>query len=211
MHCDKCGRDVADGSVFCPQCGQPLANSAAPAATIADATAAERLRTNDGHAHPTPEEELWSGSFSPRAMFGPAMGLSVLTVAGGIGASFAGPLGWIVWGIAAAVLWVWLALVIVYRRLTVRYRLTSYRFFNETGLLGRVNNRIQAIDIDDVTTQQGPIERMLGVGTIIIRARDETNPVLTLRGIEDAPRVADMIDGARRAERNRRGLYVAEM
>jgi membrane protein YdbS with pleckstrin-like domain len=200
------------GSAFCPHCGQPFANSAAPAVASADATAAERLRTNDGHAHPTPEEELWSGSFSPRAMFGPALGLALLTIAGGIAASLAPrPLGWIVWGIAASVLWLWLALVIVYRRLTVRYRLTSYRFFTETGLLGRVNNRIQAIDIDDVTTKQGLIERMLGVGTIVIRARDETSPVVTLRGIEDAPRVADLIDGARRAERNRRGLYVAEM
>jgi membrane protein YdbS with pleckstrin-like domain len=173
--------------------------------------AAERLRTNDGHAHPTPEDELWTGTYSPRAMIGPALALAALTVLGGIAASFAGPIGWLVWGVVAAVAWAWFALVIMYRRLTVRYRLTSYRFFTETGLLGRVNNRIQAIDIDDVTVEQGPIERMLGLGTIIIRARDESSPMLALRGIEDAPRVADMIDGARRAERNRRGLYVAEM
>jgi membrane protein YdbS with pleckstrin-like domain len=210
MHCPNCDRDVPGGSVFCPQCGQRLADGA-HASADPDAATAERLHTNDGHAHPTPEEELWTGAYSPRAMIWPALALAALTVFGGIAASFAGPIGWLVWGVVVAVAWAWLALVIVYRRLTVCYRLTSYRFFTETGLLGRVNNRIQAIDIDDVTTEQGPIERMLGVGTIIIRARDESSPVLALRGIEDAPRVADMIDGARRAERNRRGLYVAEM
>jgi membrane protein YdbS with pleckstrin-like domain len=220
MHCNQCGRDVPEGSVFCPQCGGRLAGgaqatasvaSAAPAPTNPDATAAERLRTNDGHAHPTPEDELWTGTYSPKAMIGTAVFAAGLTVAGGIAASFAGPVGVLTWVAGVAVMWVLVALVLVYRRLTVHYRLTSYRFFTETGLFGRVNNRIQAIDIDDVTVQQGPIERMLGLGTIIIRARDDTSPVLTLRGIEDAPRVADMIDGARRAERNRRGLYVAEM
>ena len=46
--------------------------------------AAERLRTNDGHAHPTPEDELWTGTYSPRAMIGPALALAALTVLGGI-------------------------------------------------------------------------------------------------------------------------------
>jgi membrane protein YdbS with pleckstrin-like domain len=211
MHCDKCGRDVAGGSVFCPQCGGRLASGTAAVGPDADAVAAERLRTNDGHAHPTPEEELWKGTYCPKAMIGTALSLAVLTIVGGVGASFAGHLGWIAWAIIALMAWLWLGLVVLYRQLTVHYRLTSFRFFTETGLLSRVNNRIQVIDIDDVTTEQGPIERMLGLGTITIRARDETSPVLTLRGIENAPRVADMIDGARRGERNRRGLYVAEM
>jgi membrane protein YdbS with pleckstrin-like domain len=200
MHCNQCGRDIPEGSVFCPQCGgrlagggQPTGNDApsAPAATNLDA-AAERLRTNDGHAHPTPEEELWAETFSPKAMIGTALLAAVLTVVAGIAASFAGPVGVLAWVVSVAVMWVLVALVLVYRRLTVCYRLTSYRFFTETGLFGRVNNRIQAIDIDDVTVQQGPIERMLGLGTIIIRARDDTSPVLTLRGIENAPRVAEM-------------------
>ena len=168
---------------FCPQCGQRLADGAA-ASTDPDAAADERQRTNDGHAHPTPEDELWTGAYSPRAMIGPALALAALTILCGIAASFAGPIGWLVWGVGVAVAWAWLALIIVYRRLTVRYRLTSYRFFTETGLLGRVNNRIQAIDIDDVTVEQGPIERLLGVGTIIIRARDESNPVLALQGLK---------------------------
>ena len=49
---------------------------------------------------------------------------------------------------------------------------------------------------------------MFGVGTIRIASSDKTNPDLALPGIDDARRVADLIDGARRAERNRRGLHI---
>jgi membrane protein YdbS with pleckstrin-like domain len=211
MQCKKCGRDVPEGSVFCAQCGQRLADSAAAAAASPDAAAADRLRANDGHAHPTPEDELWSGTYSPKAMIGPALSAMLLIVLSGVAASFAGPVGVIAWAVGAVLMLVYVALMFVYRRMAVRYRLTSFRFFTEMGVLSRVNNRIQAIDIDDVTVEQSPIERLLGIGTITIRARDETSPVTTLRGIDDVRQVADMIDGARRAERNHRGLYVAEM
>src|SRR5665648_560688 len=32
MFCTKCGKEIADGSVFCPLCGQPSNGPAAPAA-----------------------------------------------------------------------------------------------------------------------------------------------------------------------------------
>src|SRR4029079_232122 len=105
----------------------------------------------------------------------------------------------------------WLALSLFYRRLTVRYRLTAYRFFHDTGLLARTGNRIQVISIDDVTVEQGPVDRLLGIGTIVLHSKDMTNPQLRLCGIENVRHVADLIDGARRAERNRRGLYTSDM
>jgi membrane protein YdbS with pleckstrin-like domain len=109
------------------------------------------------------------------------------------------------------VLWGWLGLTLLYRRMTVRYRLTAYRFFHERGLLARTGDRIQVIAIDDVSVEQGPIDRLLGIGTIVLHARDTTSPTLRLPGIENVRDVADLIDGARRAERNRRGLYTSDM
>jgi uncharacterized membrane protein YdbT with pleckstrin-like domain len=106
------------------------------------------------------------------------------------------------------VVWGALALVLLYRRLTVRYRLTTFRFFHDTGLLSRTGNRVEVIDIDDVTVHQGLIERMFGVGTILVRSSDTTDPELSLPGIDDAKRVADLIDGTRRAERQRRGMFM---
>jgi membrane protein YdbS with pleckstrin-like domain len=170
----------------------------------------ERMRAagSRGTGNQPNEEDLWSGTYSPKAMIGPAIGLAILTVVALIVGSLAPPFGWIVAGIAALVLWAALGLVILYRRLSVRYRLTTYRFFHETGLLARTRNRIEVIDINDVTLQQGLIERMFNVGTIHIQSSDVTHPDVFLPGIDDVGRVTDLIDNTRRAERQRRGLFM---
>ena len=141
-------------------------------------------------------------------MVGSFLGAAILTVLGMIIATLAGPAGWAAVGIGALVVWGALALVLLYRRLTVRYRLTTFRFFHDTGLLSRTGNRVEVIDIDDVTVRQGLIERMFGVGTIMIQSSDTSDPQLSLPGIDDAKHVADLIDGTRRAERQRRGMFM---
>ena len=210
MHCHQCGAEAPTESLFCPQCGGQLGDGDDEAAGDGPATAAERLRPgrqNSG-GKPPAEDELWSGSYSPKAMIGSFAAAGVATVVGLAFAVAAGPPGLLVGVIAAAVLWGALLLLLAYRRLTVRYRLTTFRFFHELGLLSRVGNRIEVIDIDDVTVQQGMVERMFGVGTIILQSSDRSHPELRLPGIDDAKRVADLIDGTRRAERHRRGLHI---
>ena len=171
---------------------------------------AERFKAARGRAagDPVNEQELWSGTYSPKAMVGPAVGLAILTILGMIGATFAGPVGWIAFAIGAALLWGAFVLVLLYRRLTVSYRLTNYRFFHETGLLSRTRNRIEVIDINDVTLTQRLIERMFDVGTIHVQSSDVTHPNLNLAGIENVKYVADLIDNTRRAERQRRGVFM---
>jgi membrane protein YdbS with pleckstrin-like domain len=171
---------------------------------------AGRLRpgaNSSGSAQPQ-EEELWSGTYSGKAMIGPAGGLVILSIVALVVASFAGPIGWTVVGIAAVIAWAIFGLVVLYRKLSVRYRLTTFRFFHETGLLSRTRNRIEVIDINDVTLQQGLIERMFNVGTIHMQSSDITHPNLYLPGIEDVGRVTDLIDNTRRAERQRRGIFM---
>jgi membrane protein YdbS with pleckstrin-like domain len=203
MQCEACGGEVPEGAAFCSHCG---------AATAADgrAKAAQQFRPKGDRSagHQAAEEELWSGTYSPKAMVGPALALAVLTVVGGIAASFAGARGWVIFAVAAIALWAILAIVILYRRLTVRYRLTTYRLFHEVGLLSRTRDRIEVIDINDVTLRQGIIERMFNVGTIHIQSSDVTSPNLDMQGIEDVRRVTDLIDDTRRAERQRRGLFM---
>jgi uncharacterized membrane protein YdbT with pleckstrin-like domain len=171
-----------------------------------------------GAGRDVPEDELWSGTYSPKAMAGPMIGAAILTVLGLIAGSFFPPLGWMIAGGVAVVVWAWLILTLLYRQMTVRYRLTAHRFFTERGLLSRTNDRVQVIAIDDVRVRQGLIERMFDVGTIDLKSSDKefksdqgVNPELVLIGIESPQQVADLIDKARRAERNRRGLYMSEM
>ena len=171
------------------------------------------------------EVDLWSGTYSAKAMAGPAVGLGILTILAFIGGLFFPPFGIPVAIVVALVMWGWLGFALLYRRLTVHYRLTTFRLFHESGLLSRKRDRIEVIDIDDVTLTQGPIERMLNVGTIHIICSDESlrkeqnkdrnmqngqqkDPELLMPGIVDVRRVADLIDNTRRAERQRRGLFM---
>jgi len=210
MHCHQCGSESPADALFCPQCGAPLADRADERAEGGWSAGAERLRPGGQNTggKPPAEEELWSGSYSPKAMIGSFAAAGVVTVVGLGFALLSGPPGLMIWMVAAGVLWAALLLLLAYRRLTVRYRLTTFRFFHDLGLLSRVGNRIEVIDIDDVTVRQGLVERMFGVGTIIIISSDRSDPELNLPGIEGAKRVADLIDGTRRAERHRRGLHI---
>lgn len=204
MQCNQCGREAPAESAFCPKCGAPFDDTAMEG----DAQLPQFPTANRGRGNAPPEGDLWVGSYSPKAMAGAAIAAGVLTVLGMILATFGGPAGWAALVVAAIVVWCGLALVYFYRRLTVHYRLSTYRFFHDSGLLSRTGNRVEVIDIDDVTVEQGPIERLFGVGTISIRSSDTTDPQLRLPGIENVHEVADLIDGTRRAERQRRGMFM---
>ncbi len=105
-------------------------------------------------------------------------------------------------------LWVIPLVMLMYRRMSIRYRLTSQRLFHESGILKRSVDRIEAIDMDDVTYEQRLFERMVGCGTIRIVSSDRTHPNFVMPGIEDVSKVSAEIDQARRTERVRRGVHI---
>jgi membrane protein YdbS with pleckstrin-like domain len=156
-----------------------------------------------------PEQQLWRGSFSPKAMIGCWFWAGLISIVA-IALCFfiPPPIPLIAAAIIVPLAWLLPAMYLLYERLSVDYTLTNQRFMHKTGLLRRVSNRIEVIDIDDVTYEQGLIERLFGVGTIKLLSSDVSDPKVLLRGIEDVQRVATMIDNARREERRKRGLYM---
>jgi hypothetical protein len=214
MTCESCGATVTEGSAFCPRCGAQLNDGEAPAVDSAvdekRSPAAKIMRAAGARsAGKTPtEEELWTGTYSPKAMIDRVIGLGVLTVAALVIAGIAFPPSLIFVGLGAVVLWAILGLVLLYKRLTVRYRLTTFRLFHESGLLSRKRDRIEVIDINDVTLSQKIFERMFNVGTIHIDSSDKSHPHFHMPGIENVRYVADLFDNTRRAERERRGLFM---
>jgi membrane protein YdbS with pleckstrin-like domain len=167
-----------------------------------------------------PEEELWSGAYSPKAMTGWYIVAIVLGVVGMVVASNVDPNAWTAVAIGVLIVFGCLALYSVYRRMSEHYRLTTHRFVIQKGLLSRTDNRILLVDIDDITVHQGIVERMFNLGTITLRTTDETTNeespdrdalgkgIVTMDGIEDPRQVADLVDESRRAERTRRGVYM---
>jgi membrane protein YdbS with pleckstrin-like domain len=225
MNCPTCGAQVPRDATFCPQCGARLTRASGGqtateddtnAAVTSDsarspgarAAAAAGFRPTGGDA--PVEEELWMGGYSPKAMYGPWVGAGLATIAGLIAVLVLrnDTLGWSIFGIGVLLVWGGLLVTLAIRRLSVKYRLTNHRLFHEQGILRRVTDRIEIIDIDDVTFEQGIIERMLGVGTIRVSSSDRTSPELIMPGIDQVKEVADTIDQARRAERQRRGLFI---
>ncbi|MCA9247585.1 MAG: PH domain-containing protein [Planctomycetales bacterium] len=203
MHCDQCGVEVAEQAVFCHRCGHKLGSDSDSAPTPMQQFAAAG---GGAGARDTAEEELWQGSYSPRAMIGTWIFAGFVTILGVVVGVLSGLLP-VVLGFLVLV-WLGLAGLLTYRRLDVSYRLTNQRFFHKKGILQRVTDRIEVIDMDDVTCTQGIIERMFGVGTITITSSDQTHPVLNVYGIDNAQEIAQMMDDARREERLRRGIHI---
>jgi uncharacterized membrane protein YdbT with pleckstrin-like domain len=156
-----------------------------------------------------PEEELWRGGFSPKAMYGSWLLAAVVTIVAGVASALIPlPATWLVAGVVVVVLWLVLLVQFLMQRLGVDYTLTNQRLMCRRGILRQVTDRTEVIDIDDVQFTQGIVERMFGVGTIKLLSSDTSDPTLVLKGIDDVRRVANLIDNARREERRKRGLYM---
>jgi uncharacterized membrane protein YdbT with pleckstrin-like domain len=144
-------------------------------------------------------------------MIGSWLLAGLATIAGiviGVVAGDFGPGVWLVVGVLLAALWGWLILYYLYERISVEYELSNQRLIHRYGILSRVTNRIEVIDIDDIKFTQNLIDRFLGVGTIQILSSDVSDPKLTLRGIDDVKQVFALMDDARRDERRKRGMYI---
>lgn len=208
MICANCSTNVPAGSSYCPKCGQALSENAkslpgqSPAAQLRERIA-EAATANDT------EQELWHGGYSPKAMIGYWLLAGVVTIAAIVVSVIVPlPVVWLAAGVIAATLWIVFACYLGYERLSVEYTLTNQRFVHKSGILRRKSNRVEVIDIDDVTYEQGLVERMMGVGTIKLLSSDVSDPKLTLRGIDDVQRIANLIDSTRREERRKRGLHI---
>ena len=120
--------------------------------------------------------------------------------------------GRIIWGIVLlpVVIGLFLLLGVWYRTAATRYRLTTQRLFRRTGLIGRHEEEVELFRVKDVTLTQGALQRLLGVGTVVVLSSDDTTPRLELAGISDPAGIKEQIRAAFRAARQREGLRTGE-
>jgi membrane protein YdbS with pleckstrin-like domain len=157
------------------------------------------------------EAVIWTGGYSARTMFGSWIAAAVVSIAMlvVVGWFFSGnQVAW--WVVLGVILAIWTALLCLfgYHRLSHYYELTNQRLKHRDGILFQTTNRVELIDVDDVSFRQGPIQRILDVGDISVKSSDASHPQLVLKGIANIKKVADAIDDARRSERRRRGVFV---
>ena len=219
MVCPQCGAEIIKDAIFCHKCGHRIAEQSAegeqvpyssPAAAVApvEKLKAATVQLDSSEAE---ERELWHGGYSPKAMIGAwctsAAVSAVLLLIGFFWVGFK-PWPWLIILLIIIGFWAYNLIKLIHRRLSVSYVLTNQRFIHESGVLRRITDRIEVIDIDDITFEQGVIERIVGVGTIKIASSDHIHPELMLFGIENVSQVSGLIDDTRRTERRRRGLHI---
>jgi membrane protein YdbS with pleckstrin-like domain len=167
---------------------------------------------------PLPEEELWQGNPSAKALLGAILGTSLVVVLVPLAVYFGYPLVLGLLGglspdlargiarhrttIATAVE---LAVVVVVGvrvlrfawRLAVlksnHYRVTNQRILVESGVFSK---RIEEIDmrlVDDFQLRQSFLERLLGIGDITILSSDRTAAQLVLLGLSSPRELRELI------------------
>ncbi len=101
--------------------------------------------------------------------------------------------------VLAVVLAVYLALrgsrlaVRAARLRSTRYRLTNQRLVVESGLFSRGMVEVDLRSIDDLVFHQGPLQRLLGIGTVSVVSSDKASPRLQLLGVTDPRGTRELI------------------
>ena len=189
------------------------APAAAGPATAAGHPGAGRLS-----GAPGPEEELWSGNPSAKAMLGSILAatisvvvvlavallgyrplLSFITGLSADGGRFIRHNGDLVGWVAIAVV----ALLVISRlgrlawRLAVlkshHYRITNQRITIESGVLSKRIEEIDMRTVEDFQLVQSFIERILAIGDITVVSSDRTTARLTLIGLPDPRQMRELI------------------
>ncbi|HEY0707745.1 MAG TPA: PH domain-containing protein [Polyangia bacterium] len=207
--CPTCNRAISDAAPACPHCGHPMAM----------ATAAGKAHATRGIAGaPGPEQTLWEGTPSLKALLGVIIltALYVLVLPALI--HFGYPL---LRGLLSGlhdsvkrvltsqndtivfVLWLAVGALIVARtavllwRLAVlktnRYRVTNQRIVVETGVFSKHIEEVDMRLVEDFKLQQSLIERLLKIGDIVVVSSDRTAAALTLRGLPDPRELRELI------------------
>ncbi|MBN2025102.1 MAG: PH domain-containing protein [Pirellulales bacterium] len=205
VFCHKCGARL-DGLGDGPPGAAPTGDTASPGLS----SPAQRFRNGAAGQGIDEEKTLWEGGYSAKAMAGAWVASLVATALLVTLAIWFWDNAAVRWTALAAVVLLWGYQLVVFARrwLGVRYKLTSLRFFHESGILVHTTDLIEVIDMDDITFRQTIIDRLVGVGTIRIVSSDRSHPDLSVPGIENVQAVAGMMQEARHAERLSRGLHI---
>lgn len=162
----------------------------------------------------TPEQEVWSGGAHWKSVLAPkwllpyALAIALWFVPQSDGFQWKHILWWLepllILGPAA-----WLALQAWYRCSVVHYRLTNERMTVTKGIFSRTGQDMNLVRVEDIRYEQSFVNRLLGVGDVIIISSDKDQPDLVLRGVERPNRLKEILWGIVR-ERRRALLYLEQ-
>lgn len=89
---------------------------------------------------------------------------------------------------------------------TTRYRVTSYRIEFERGVLKKRIDSLELWHVDDISFEQGLIDRMMNVGNITVLSDDKTTPRLELHGLPNPRQIFDALKNRIITVKRQRGV-----
>ena len=230
LYCRRCGTRIIGGANFCHHCGESVAEEGAEDFAASDTAPAGDLRgeaqddaggLGPGSAAASstsepfsgePEEDVWDGGISLKAMAGSFVVTALATVTCLVGSvtAYVRHLEWLCWLLLLAMPLVWLAqsLRVIRRCLSEHYRLTDRRLFLQIGLLRCQKHQIDLAQVEAVRIHQNMLDRLLDVGSIEILTRDRHIGRLLLKGIDDADSVSEKIRSLGRRARDKQAATV---
>ena len=76
---------------------------------------------------------------------------------------------------------------------TTRYRITNYRIDFERGIVTKRIDTLELWHVDDISFEQGLLDRIMNVGSIKILSDDRTTPKLDLHGLPNPRAIFDQL------------------
>ena len=92
----------------------------------------------------------------------------------------------------------------------VEYIITNERIRIKHGLIGKKEDEIDLVRINDIKVDQGIKDRVQGVGKVIVTTTDTLNPILTLESIKEPHEVKEILRKAIREEKERQNVRYHE-
>jgi uncharacterized membrane protein YdbT with pleckstrin-like domain len=174
MRCPQCGFEAATGATFCSRCGQRMV------------TPRPEAKHEFALAKILPSWWQATGSF-----------LSALVMAG-LGALIFvhGRSGWPLAAGLLVLAWMVVASAVLTRRST-SWSITSERLIERRGLLARTRREIELADIRSVEVDRRLIQRMLGLGSVVVSSAASADFSIRMQGVADPEAIAETVRRAR--------------
>lgn len=94
---------------------------------------------------------------------------------------------------------------------TVDYTVTNERIIIKWGLVGKKQEEIELIRIEDVSVRQSLTEKLQGIGKVIVISKDKTTPTIEFENVEDPHAIKEIIRKASKEEKAKLGYRYGEV
>ena len=74
-----------------------------------------------------------------------------------------------------------------------RYELTESRLLVKTGLLNIREEELRLFRVRDLSTQESLLDRLFGVGSIVLHTSDATSPTLKIEHVKNSMKVKELL------------------